>query len=85
MDEQKKPNNQKKDDKKPKGNIWVALLPAIFMTYICSSFVFVSDQFVGLGPDMWSYIGGAIVTLLITAVMVWRVAVQPNESEPKLK
>ena len=66
-------------------NIWVALLPAIFMTYICSSFVFVSDQFVGMGPDMWSYVGGAIVTLLITAIMVWRIAVQPNESEPKLK
>ena len=29
-------------------NIWVALLPAVFMTFVCSSFVFVSPQFFGM-------------------------------------
>ena len=52
-----------------KRNILVALVPAIFMTYICSSFLFVSAQFVGWGASAPSYICGGIVTVLLTATM----------------
>ena len=55
-----------------KRNIWVALLPAVFMTFICASFVFVSKQFVGLGTTPASYICGGVVTIALTAVMWWR-------------
>ena len=50
-------------------NIWVALLPAIFMTYICSSFVFISDQFFGMDNRTLAYILGGVATVAITAIM----------------
>ena len=37
MDEQKKPNDPKKDDKKPKGNIWVALLISVVVILLIST------------------------------------------------
>ena len=55
-----------------RSNIWVALLPAVFMTFICASFVFVSKQFFGLGTAPISYICGGIVTIVLTALMVWK-------------
>jgi carbon starvation protein CstA len=54
-----------------KRNYWVALIPAVFMTYICSSFVFVSKQFVGMGAVPMAYIWGAVVALAITAYMTY--------------
>jgi carbon starvation protein CstA len=50
-------------------NIWVALLPAIFMTYICSSFVFISDQFFGMDNRTLAYILGGVATIVFTAIM----------------
>jgi carbon starvation protein CstA len=50
-------------------NIWVALLPAIFMTYICSSFVFISDQFFGMDNRTAAYILGGVATIVLTAIM----------------
>lgn len=52
-----------------RGNIWVALPPAVFMTYICSSFVFVSNQFFGMGTTAAAYILGGVITIALTAVM----------------
>lgn len=52
-----------------RSNIWVALPPAVFMTYICSSFVFVSNQFFGMGTTAAAYILGGVVTIALTAVM----------------
>jgi carbon starvation protein CstA len=54
-----------------KRNYWVALIPAVFMTYICSSFVFVSNQFVGMGVTPMAYIWGAVITLALTAYMTY--------------
>lgn len=50
-------------------NIWVALPPAIFMTYICTAFVFISDQFVGMANRPLAYALAAVVTLLISVAM----------------
>ena len=55
--------------KKYKRNIWVALPPAVFMTYICTSFVFVSGQFIGMQNHALAYALAGVVTLLITAGM----------------
>ena len=55
-----------------KRNIWVALPPAVFMTYICSSFVFVSKQFVGLGATPLAYLLGGVVTVALTALMCYK-------------
>ena len=56
---------------KEKRNYWVALIPAVFMTYICSSFVFVSNQFIGMGATPMAYVWGGVATMVITAYMVY--------------
>lgn len=53
-------------------NIWVPLVPAVVMTYIVTSFVFISGQFIGLGPVWPAYASAAAVTLGITALMLRR-------------
>jgi len=53
-------------------NVWVSLLPAVFMTFVCSSFVFVSPQFIGLGSTASAYIGGAAATVVLTAAMCFK-------------
>ena len=55
--------------KKHKRNIWVALPPTLFMTYICISFVFVSGQFIGMSNRPLAYGLAAVVTMAITAAM----------------
>ncbi|MDO5488110.1 MAG: carbon starvation CstA family protein [Rikenellaceae bacterium] len=50
-------------------NMWVALLPAIFMTYICSSFVFISNQFFGMEKRTVAYILGGVATVALTIAM----------------
>lgn len=55
-----------------KSDYWVALIPALFMTYICSSFVFVSNQFVGLGATPLAYLLGGALTVALTAVMCYK-------------
>ena len=55
-----------------KRNYWVTLLPAVFMTYICSSFVFVSNQFVGMGATPMTYILGGVLTIALSGVMVFK-------------
>ena len=57
-----------------KANYWVALIPAVFMTYICSSFVFVSNQFVGLGATTLAYILGGVLTIALTALMCYKLS-----------
>ena len=62
-----------------KRNYWVAILPAIFMTYICSSFVFVSNQFVGMGATSVAYLLGGLLTLVITLYMVYALKAKSNK------
>ena len=50
-------------------NRWVALIPAVLMTYVCASFVFVSGQFLGMENRTAAYLLGGAATLLVSAVM----------------
>ncbi len=52
-----------------KANYWVAYLPAIVMTFVCSSFLFVSGQFFGMENRTLAYLLGGALTLLVTLVM----------------
>ena len=61
-------------------NIWVALPGAIFMTYICTTFIFTSDQFIGMGSTTLSYLLGGLSTIVITAVMWWKVVVKRSKT-----
>jgi carbon starvation protein CstA len=51
----------------------VSIIPAMIMTYICSSFVFVSDQFVGMGACDMVYIYGGAVTAIISGLMILKI------------
>ena len=56
-----------------RSNYWVALIPAVFMTYICSSFVFVSNQFIGMGSVAMAYVWGGVATLLLSSIILYRI------------
>ena len=51
----------------------LALIPALIMTYICSSFVFVSNQFVGMGSVDAAYIYGGAVTAIIAGLLMIKI------------
>lgn len=53
-----------------RSNRWVGLLPALFMTFVCSSFLFVSDQFLGMENRTAAYACGVAVTVAVTAGML---------------
>ena len=55
--------------RKRKKNVWIAFIPAVCMTYIVSSFVFVSNQFFGFGASWLAYACGAVVTVIITLLV----------------
>lgn len=59
--------------KKYKRNIWVALPPAMVMTYICTSFVFISNQFIGMANHTLAYVLAGVVTLVLSAAMWMKV------------
>lgn len=64
---------------KHKRNIWVAIPPAIFMTYICTSFVFVSKQFIGMPNRTLAYILAGVVTIALSLFMWSRIRKSPQQ------
>ena len=56
--------------KQHKRNFWLALFPAIFMTYVCVSFMFVSNQFFGMGPTTFAYFCGGVTTLVFSVLIL---------------
>ncbi len=47
----------------------IALVPAVFMTYVCASFLFVSKQFLGMENRPAAYALGALVTLFVVLLI----------------
>lgn len=62
-----------------KSNNWLALFPSIFMTFICSSFVFISNQFFGMANHTLAYVLGGIVTLLVSAFMYYTFVIRQDK------
>ena len=54
-------------------NIWLALIPALVMTYVCSSYIFVSPLMFGLSNRLVAYLLGALLTAAISAFMLKKV------------
>lgn len=55
-----------------KVNYLLALVPAVMMTYVCSSFLFVSNQFFGMEDRTTAYLLGGLLTLILTLVMIYK-------------
>ena len=53
--------------------VFLALIPALIMTYICSSFVFVSNQFVGMGSVDAAYVYGGAVAAVIAGLFIVKI------------
>ena len=51
----------------------LALIPAMIMTYVCSAFVFVSNQFIGMGASMAAYVYAAAVTAIISGLIIVKI------------
>ena len=51
----------------------LALIPALIMTYVCSSFIFVSNQFTGMGSCTEAYVYAAAVTAVIAGVIMLKI------------
>ena len=54
-------------------SIWLSLLPALVMTYVCSSYIFVSPLMFGMANRTVAYILGAVLTIAISAFMLHKV------------
>lgn len=53
--------------------VLLALIPAMIMTYICSAFVFVSNQFIGMGTCDVAYVYAAGVTAIISGLIMVKI------------
>lgn len=54
-------------------SLWISLIPALIMTYVCSSFIFVSPLMFGLENRVLAYSLGGVLTLAISAFMLHKV------------
>ncbi|MBR6721083.1 MAG: carbon starvation protein A [Alistipes sp.] len=53
--------------------VLLSLIPALIMTYVCASFVFVSNQFIGLGSTPIAYLYGAAATAVIAGLIMSKI------------
>ncbi len=54
-------------------NIWVGLIPALTMTYVCASYIFVSPLMFGMDNRTLAYVLGVCLTALVTAAVVTKI------------
>lgn len=60
--------------------VLIGLLPALFMTYVCASYIFISPMMAGLENRTLAYILGGVVTAVIFAIAVIKI-----KSDKKVK
>ena len=53
-------------------NRWVGLIPATVMTYVCSSYVFVSPLMCGMRDRAVAYLLGGAVTLVLLIILIFK-------------
>lgn len=52
--------------------IVIGLVPALFMTYVCSSYIFISPMMVGLENRVVAYVLGGVLSVLIGVVILFQ-------------
>lgn len=53
---------------KMKKPVLIGMMPALVMTYVCSSYIFISPMMLGLENRMLAYIFGGVLTVIIAAM-----------------
>jgi carbon starvation protein CstA len=64
-----------------KKNYWITLIPALFMTTVCVTFIFVSPQAFNLSQTLSYALGGVTLALSIIWFVVWMVRRRKGEKE----
>lgn len=59
----------------------IALVPALFMSYVCTSYMFVSPLMFGLENRALAYILGGVVTIIITIAVALRIRKNYGKAE----
>ena len=57
---------------KMKKPVLIGVVPALIMTYVCSSYIFVSPMMCGFENRLWAYILGGVLTVVIVAMVSFR-------------
>ena len=50
----------------------IGLVPALFMTYVCSSYIFISPMMVGLENRVVAYVLGGVLSVLIGVAILFQ-------------
>ena len=58
---------------------WVTLIPALFMTGVCTSFIVISKTAFGLAPEIGYSIAGAVCGTLLCVFLKWKMNLKPKE------
>ena len=53
---------------KMKKPVLIGMMPALVMTYVCSSYIFISPMLLGLENRTLAYILGGVLTVIIAAM-----------------
>lgn len=53
--------------------LWIALIPAVVMTYVCASYIFISPLMFGMDNHTLAYLLGGALTIIISAFMLKKV------------
>lgn len=52
--------------------MWVGLIPALVMTYVCASYIFVSPLMLGMQNRTAAYLLGGGVTFAVLVAMIFK-------------
>jgi hypothetical protein len=53
--------------------VLIGLIPALFMTYTCSSYIFISPMIAGLENRTLAYVLSAVLSLMISGLVMFKI------------
>ena len=62
---------------------WVTLIPALFMTAVCTSFIVISKTALGLAPEIGYCAAAVMCAVLLGIFLKWKVNLKPEDKKEK--
>ena len=60
---------------------WVTLIPALFMTGVCTSFIVISKTALGLAPEIGYCAAAVMCAVLLGIFLKWKVSLKPEDKK----
>jgi carbon starvation protein CstA len=60
---------------------WVTLIPALFMTAVCTSFIVISKTALGLAPEIGYCAAAVMCAVLLGIFLKWKVNLKPEDKK----